>query len=162
MFAVCVRRKRVSFGPRFAVDPDLWAGDTAFRCPRRDITIGPLTASPRRSLNTSRGVISKPDLLCISEAEILEGFSNQDVIQRDIIEVVRHVSSRSTAQELKIDHKTVLNHLRKVGFKKKLDVWVRPRLTPKNMMGRISICEALVKWNEIDPFLKRMVTADEK
>ncbi|GFW42844.1 histonelysine Nmethyltransferase SETMARlike [Trichonephila clavipes] len=44
----------------------------------------------------------------------------------DIIEVNRHVSSRSIAQELKIDHKTVLSHLRKVGFKKKLHVWVSP------------------------------------
>ncbi|GFY18575.1 hypothetical protein TNCV_2398001 [Trichonephila clavipes] len=42
----------------------------------------------------------------------------------EIIQVDRHVSSRSIAQELKIDHKTVLNHLRKVGFKKKLDDWV--------------------------------------
>ncbi|GFS62100.1 mariner transposase [Trichonephila clavipes] len=30
------------------------------------------------------------------------------------------------------------------------------------MMNRISICEALDKRNEIDPFLKRMVTGDEK
>ncbi|GFX72865.1 histone-lysine N-methyltransferase SETMAR [Trichonephila clavipes] len=42
----------------------------------------------------------------------------------EIIKVDRHVSRRSIAQELKINHKTVLNHLRKVGFKKKLDVWV--------------------------------------
>ncbi|GFU44563.1 histone-lysine N-methyltransferase SETMAR [Trichonephila clavipes] len=41
----------------------------------------------------------------------------------EIIEVDRHVSSRSIVQELKIYHKTVLNHLRKVGFKKKLLVW---------------------------------------
>ncbi|XP_073968985.1 histone-lysine N-methyltransferase SETMAR-like [Rhodnius prolixus] len=60
----------------------------------------------------------------------------------EIIEVDQHVSSRTIAQELKIDHKTVL--------------------TPKNMMDRISICEALAKRNEIDPFLKRMVTGDEK
>lgn len=80
----------------------------------------------------------------------------------EIIEVDRHVSSRSIAQELKIDHKTVLNHLHKAGFKKKLDVWVPHQLTPKNMMDRISICEALAKRNEIDPFLKRMVTGDEK
>ncbi|GFV49377.1 neural-cadherin [Trichonephila clavipes] len=39
----------------------------------------------------------------------------------EIIKVDRHVSSRSITQELKIDHKTVLNHLPKVGFKKKLD-----------------------------------------
>ncbi|GFT87087.1 hypothetical protein TNCV_2748481 [Trichonephila clavipes] len=30
------------------------------------------------------------------------------------------------------------------------------------MMDRISVCEALAKRNEIDPFLKRMVTGDEK
>ncbi|CAK9816710.1 Histone-lysine N-methyltransferase SETMAR [Anthophora quadrimaculata] len=80
----------------------------------------------------------------------------------EIIEVDQHVSSRSIGQELKIDHKTVLNHLSKAGFQKKLDVWVPHQLTPKNLMGRISICEALAKRNEIDPFLKRMVTGDEK
>ncbi|GFS77242.1 histone-lysine N-methyltransferase SETMAR [Trichonephila clavipes] len=42
----------------------------------------------------------------------------------EIIEVDQHVSSRSIAQELKIALKTVLNHLRKVRFKKKFDVWV--------------------------------------
>ncbi|GFY25442.1 mariner transposase [Trichonephila clavipes] len=30
------------------------------------------------------------------------------------------------------------------------------------MMDQISICHALAKRNEIDPFLKRMVTGDEK
>ncbi|GFV42015.1 mariner transposase [Trichonephila clavipes] len=30
------------------------------------------------------------------------------------------------------------------------------------MIDRISICETLAKRNEIDPFLKRMVTGDEK
>ncbi|GFV50410.1 histone-lysine N-methyltransferase SETMAR [Trichonephila clavipes] len=39
----------------------------------------------------------------------------------EIIEVDRHVSSRSIAQELKTDHKTALNHLRKIQLKKKLD-----------------------------------------
>ncbi|GFV64725.1 histone-lysine N-methyltransferase SETMAR [Trichonephila clavipes] len=52
----------------------------------------------------------------------------------EIIEVDQHVSSRSIAQDLKIDHKTVLNHLRKVGFKKKLDVLGPHQLTIKNTM----------------------------
>ncbi|GFV14652.1 histone-lysine N-methyltransferase SETMAR [Trichonephila clavipes] len=78
------------------------------------------------------------------------------------IEVDRHVSSRRIAQELKINHETVLNHLGKVGFKKKLDVRVSHQLTLKNMMDRISICEALAKRNEIDPFLQEMVIGDEK
>ncbi|GFX93814.1 histone-lysine N-methyltransferase SETMAR [Trichonephila clavipes] len=68
----------------------------------------------------------------------------------ETIELDRHVSSRSIAQEPKINHETILNHLRKVGFKKKLDVWVPHQLTPKNMMDRISICEALAKRSEID------------
>ncbi|GFU44786.1 histone-lysine N-methyltransferase SETMAR [Trichonephila clavipes] len=74
----------------------------------------------------------------------------------EIIEVDWHVSSRSSTQELKIDHKTVLNHLRKVGFKKKLDVRVPHQLAPKYMMDQISICKVLAKRKEIDPFLKRM------
>ncbi|GFW64985.1 histone-lysine N-methyltransferase SETMAR [Trichonephila clavipes] len=49
----------------------------------------------------------------------------------EIIEVDRHVSNRNIAQELKINHKTVLSNLCKVGFKKKLDVWVPHQLTPK-------------------------------
>ncbi|GFT47433.1 uncharacterized protein TNCV_3749841 [Trichonephila clavipes] len=80
----------------------------------------------------------------------------------EIIEVDRHVSSRSIPQELQIDHKTVLNHLRKVGLKKKLDVLVPHQLAHKNMMDPISICEALAKRNEIDPFLKRMMTGEGK
>ncbi|GFW00162.1 histone-lysine N-methyltransferase SETMAR [Trichonephila clavipes] len=80
----------------------------------------------------------------------------------EIIEVDRPVSSRSIAQKLKIDHKTVLSLLRKVGFKKKFDVWVPHQLIPKNKMDRISICEALAKRNEINPFLKQMVTGEEK
>ncbi|GFX21702.1 uncharacterized protein TNCV_1200821 [Trichonephila clavipes] len=40
----------------------------------------PLTVSPHKSLNTSRGVISEPDLLNTSEADILDGFSDQGVV----------------------------------------------------------------------------------
>ncbi|GFU83575.1 histone-lysine N-methyltransferase SETMAR [Trichonephila clavipes] len=88
-------------------------------------------------------------------------FENVDKIV-EIIEVYRHVGCRSLSQELKIDHETVLSHLSKVGFKKKLHVWARQQLTPKNMMNRISICESLAKRNEVDPFLKWMVTGYEK
>ncbi|GFT73960.1 histone-lysine N-methyltransferase SETMAR [Trichonephila clavipes] len=42
----------------------------------------------------------------------------------EIIEVDRYVISLSIAQELNIDQKTILKILRKVGFKKKVDVRV--------------------------------------
>ncbi|GFU52222.1 histone-lysine N-methyltransferase SETMAR [Trichonephila clavipes] len=76
--------------------------------------------------------------------------------------VDQHVSSCNICQELKTDHKTVLSYLRKVGFKKELHVWVPNQLSPKNMLDRIAICEALAKRNEINPFLKRIVIGDEK
>ncbi|XP_067206337.1 histone-lysine N-methyltransferase SETMAR-like [Linepithema humile] len=78
------------------------------------------------------------------------------------IEKDRHISSYDIAKELNIDHKTVLGHLRKAGYTKKLDVWVPHDLTLKNVMGRISICESLLKRNQIEPFLKRLTTGDEK
>ncbi|GFW77651.1 uncharacterized protein TNCV_133421 [Trichonephila clavipes] len=41
----------------------------------------PVTISPHKTLNSCRGVIFELDLLTTPEAEILEGFSNQGVIQ---------------------------------------------------------------------------------
>jgi len=38
------------------------------------------------------------------------------------VERDKHVSTVEIARELGIDHKTVLNHLHKAGYKKKLDV----------------------------------------
>lgn len=80
----------------------------------------------------------------------------------EIVQSDRHVSTASIDQELNIAQKTVLNHLNKAGYKKKFDVWVPHELTQKNFMDRISICESLLNRNKVDPFLKRMVTGDEK
>jgi len=35
-------------------------------------------------------------------------------------------------------------------------------LTKKNLMDRISICESLLKRNEIELFFKRLITGDKK
>ena len=78
------------------------------------------------------------------------------------IERDKHVSTVEIARELGIDYKTVLNPLHKVGYKKKLDVWVPHELSVRNMMDRINICDTLLKRNETEPFVKRMITGDEK
>ncbi|GFV92112.1 uncharacterized protein TNCV_1895481 [Trichonephila clavipes] len=46
-----------------------------------------VTISPHKTLNSCRGVISETDLLSTPEEEILEGFSNQGVIQVRIISI---------------------------------------------------------------------------
>ncbi|GFX59132.1 putative RNA-directed DNA polymerase from transposon BS [Trichonephila clavipes] len=52
----------------------------------------PVTISPHKSLNTSRGVISEPDLMSTPESEILEGFSDQGVIQVRRITIKKDVT----------------------------------------------------------------------
>ncbi|GFX07490.1 uncharacterized protein TNCV_5092051 [Trichonephila clavipes] len=58
----------------------------------------PVTISLHKSLNTSRGVISESDLLSTPESEILEGFSNQDVIQ------VRRITIKKDATVIPTKH----------------------------------------------------------
>ncbi|GFV34182.1 histone-lysine N-methyltransferase SETMAR [Trichonephila clavipes] len=78
----------------------------------------------------------------------------------ETIEVDWHVSSRSIVQELKIDDKKGFKPFAQSWIhKKKLDVWVQHQLTPKNVMDRIPICEAMDKRKEM---IKRMITGDEK
>ncbi|KAF7384886.1 hypothetical protein HZH66_011972 [Vespula vulgaris] len=61
------------------------------------------------------------------------------------------------AEELNTDHKTVLNHLKKFGHKKKLDVPVSHDLIMKNLIDRVSTYESLLKRNEIKSFLKWLI-----
>ena len=86
--------------------------------------------------------------------------TNTDRIMENI-ELDRHVASRDIAQEMGVSHQTILNHLQKAGYKKTLDVWVLHDLTQKNLRDRINACGMLLKRNELDPFLKWMVTGDE-
>ncbi|GFU09145.1 histone-lysine N-methyltransferase SETMAR [Trichonephila clavipes] len=65
----------------------------------------------------------------------LEFFFDKGENTRQVAEIANDVyggdtvtGSSSIAQELKIDHKIVLSHLRKAGFKKKLHVWVPHQL----------------------------------
>jgi len=52
--------------------------------------------------------------------------------------------------------------LKQLGYVKKLDLWVPHQLKEIHLTQRISICDSLLKRNEIDPFLKRLITGDEK
>ena len=95
-----------------------------------------------------------------SGAEVIEDAprSGRPVVENcdkiaELIERDRHRSSRSIDQELGMSHQTVVNHLKKIGFKKKLDVWVPHDLTQKNIFARMDACESLLNRNKIDPFL---------
>ncbi|KAJ0171809.1 hypothetical protein K1T71_012572 [Dendrolimus kikuchii] len=78
------------------------------------------------------------------------------------VEQDRHICSYDVARELGIDHKTVLAHLKKAGYTKKLDIWVPHELTERNLMNRVLIGDSLIRRNETEPFLKKLITGDEK
>lgn len=59
---------------------------------------------------------------------------NVDKIRQQI-EENRHISSYDISLELPVVQKTVLRHLHKVGYKKKLDVSVQHELIVKNLMN---------------------------
>ena len=45
---------------------------------------------------------------------------------------------------------------------KKLDIWVPHVLKESHLTHRINACDVHLKRNEFDPFLKRIITGDEK
>ncbi|KAG5309403.1 SETMR methyltransferase, partial [Acromyrmex insinuator] len=83
-------------------------------------------------------------------------------VTEKVDEILQLVKQLSGANALRINHMTVWNHLKKTGYAKKFDVWVSHELTQRNLIDRISISETLLKRNEIDPFLKQIITGDEK
>ncbi|XP_023230347.1 histone-lysine N-methyltransferase SETMAR-like [Centruroides sculpturatus] len=79
-----------------------------------------------------------------------------------LIESDRHKTTREIGEILGINQSTVSRRLHQLGMVSKADVWVPHELTEKNLIDRISACDSLLKRNEIDPFLKRIITGDEK
>uniref|UniRef100_A0AC11CZU8 Uncharacterized protein n=5 Tax=Ovis aries TaxID=9940 RepID=A0AC11CZU8_SHEEP len=79
-----------------------------------------------------------------------------------LIESNQHYTTREIADILKISKSSVENHLHQLGYVNRFDVWVPLKLSQKNLLDRISTCDSLLKRNESVPFLKQIVTGNEK
>ena len=79
-----------------------------------------------------------------------------------MIENNRRSTTREIAEKLNILHTCVERHLKQLGYVNKLDIWVPHKLNEIQLTKRIFICDSLQKRNETDPFLKRIITGDEK
>ena len=79
-----------------------------------------------------------------------------------LIETNSHYTTRNIANILSISNSTVYEHLRKNNLVSRYNVWVPHDLNEKNLIDCVSICDSLVKRNQNDPFLKRIITGDEK
>ena len=87
-------------------------------------------------------------------------------VDDDLIEAIidsdRHSTTREIAEKLHVSHTCIENHLKQLGYVQKLDTWVPHELKEKHLMQRINSCDLLKKRNENDPFLKRLITGNEK
>jgi len=81
---------------------------------------------------------------------------------KTIIELDRHVTEREIGEKLKIPKSTIHDHIKRLGLVKKLDIWVPHQLKEIHLTKRIDACDVHLKRNESDPFLKRIITGDEK
>ncbi|GFW63662.1 RNA-directed DNA polymerase from mobile element jockey [Trichonephila clavipes] len=83
----------------------------------------PVTVSPHKTLNSCKGVISKPDLLNTPDAEILEGFSDQGIIQVRRITIKRNSNIIPTKHIILTFNKPKLPTTVKAGY---LNCKIRP------------------------------------
>ena len=72
------------------------------------------------------------------------------------------MTTREVAETLEISKSSVGSHLKKLGFVSKLDMWLPHELKEIHLVKRIDICDSLLKREQSDPFLKRLITGDEK
>lgn len=67
----------------------------------------------------------------------------------------------SIAQGVDIPPSTVFDHLKKIGYVSRYDVWVPHELKATQMVNRVTTCKLLLQRNENEPFLKQLITGDE-
>ncbi|XP_076069700.1 histone-lysine N-methyltransferase SETMAR-like [Oratosquilla oratoria] len=72
------------------------------------------------------------------------------------------ITTRELAKEVKLSKSTVHEHLVSLGYTSRYNVWVPHKLFEQNCLDRYSICDMLLKRNESRPFLKTLVSGDEK
>jgi histone-lysine N-methyltransferase SETMAR len=72
------------------------------------------------------------------------------------------LSVREMSELLGLPKSTIHDHLRKLKFVARHDVWVPHDLTERNLIERISVCDTLLQRFHQEDFLKQIVTGDEK
>ncbi|UYV60539.1 SETMAR [Cordylochernes scorpioides] len=95
-----------------------------------------------------------------------EGCGRPSVVDDDhlksIIEADTNKTTREVAEELNVDHLTVVRHLKQIGKVKNLDKWVLCELSENQKNRPFKVSSALLLRNKKGPFLDRIVTGDEK
>ena len=79
-----------------------------------------------------------------------------------LVDANRRITTREIGERLNLSNSTVYGHLKGLDLILKLDVWVPHVLTERNLCRRVDVCDSLLKRQVNDPFLKRIISGDEK
>ena len=74
----------------------------------------------------------------------------------------RHVTVRESKEMLEILESTINRHIQRLGLVKKHDIQIPYELIEIHSRKRINPCDLHLKCNEFDPFLRRIITCEEK
>ena len=85
-----------------------------------------------------------------------------DVVLKELIESVPRLSTVELSAILGAHRTTIGDHLKSIGKVSRAGIWVPHELSPVNLLQRASICASLSSRQQTEPFLKRIVTGDEK
>ncbi|XP_017798713.1 PREDICTED: histone-lysine N-methyltransferase SETMAR-like [Habropoda laboriosa] len=95
-----------------------------------------------------------------------EGRGRPSAIDNDVLKAYVEDDPCTTVRELvenlNVSKTIVSNHLKEIGKSEKLDKWIPHELNEGQKSRRFEICSALLKRNESEPFLHRIITCDEK
>lgn len=85
---------------------------------------------------------------------------------KDEIEILFEKDPRYTSEDIKqklnISVIDVEERLQKLDYVNKCGIWIPCKLSEINLIDRISICDSLLKRNNNNPFLKRIIIGDER
>ena len=81
---------------------------------------------------------------------------------RAIIEVDLLTTAQGGAEELNVNHPTVIQHLKQIRKLQKLDKWVLRELSKNQKHQRSEASSSLILHNNNEPFLYQTVTSNEK
>ncbi|GFV87819.1 histone-lysine N-methyltransferase SETMAR [Trichonephila clavipes] len=73
-----------------------------------------------------------------------------------------HLTNQEIAEEFGIHHTTVGDHIKSLGFVLKRGDWVPYELTEKNLSDRVRMCSSHLIRHNVEPFLDKLITGDEK
>ncbi|KFD52841.1 hypothetical protein M513_06332 [Trichuris suis] len=76
---------------------------------------------------------------------------------KELVELDPTQTQDEMALKLGVSRQTMCDYLKQLGKVKKLDKWVPHELSEQQMFRRLEVCSSLLRRNETDPFLDRIV-----